>query len=652
MALLVLFCVAMVLGGTAIVRLALRETDAADWQPGPWEKVATSVLAALALALAIGWLLLLAHVFVGWALLVAAAIVLVLSARSTKALVETLRHLDWKSELRTGKLVSVLALVVVGLWLVLNVAAGSQVFFQNNDALGYHMPHAVLLVKARAFHVFDMHDARATWPIDFELLLAETIALTDKDIFTSFVPAFGAVLFLTQAAAMVERWWGRGVHVLVVTLVLAAMPIMILHTSTHKNDTFECGLTLAALRLAAMWIPTRAPWLPFASAAAAVMAIGFKLSGGIVGVVTAAILCRGFLVRRSETGPHALAKFTFAAMAFALLLGGFSFAYNLATIHRPFLNIVFEPPMMWHYENLWRYLYVSVVAPYATSLSRAEVSVPWGDRPWSVVADDPFFSNFGVVVPILLGSLPFALFRYRGQASTARFERAMTILPCLAVYGVIVGLDSVPVGFYVGSTRFLLFLPAILADLTLAPAVRELATRKAVAGLAIIGLATGLLVFEAYTYAYQSETGVVRLALEVMSRPALRRAGQQPRAAYVVDRVARAKDVVAMDAGYDSFNYPLYGEGLTREVRYLHGDRPEPIKIDDDVRWVAIDRGWHCMFGNPEFRDFGDWRYFARGEPTPTDRRVYDLVKTDPRFKLVWENPMLNQAVFVRVRKP
>src|SRR5207237_1056540 len=97
------------------------------------------------------------------------------------------------------------------------------------------------------------------------------------------------------------------------------------------------------------------------------------------------------------------------------------------------------------------------------------------------------------------------------------------------------------------------------------------------------------------------------------------------RAARWVDAYAGPDDIVAFDAAFDSWVYPAYGANLSREVVFLHPDGG-PVTVPPDVQWVAIDRGWSCVFGHPLFVDFSEelWqKYIFRGAPLPEYLVVY-----------------------------
>ena len=80
----------------------------------------------------------------------------------------------------------------------------------NHDALAYHLPKAVLLMRAHGFGVFAIPEARvATWPCNYELLLSDTMILSGEDHFTAAIAtvAYLAILLVSGQAggALVGR---------------------------------------------------------------------------------------------------------------------------------------------------------------------------------------------------------------------------------------------------------------------------------------------------------------------------------------------------------------------------------------------------------------------------------------------------------------
>ena len=59
---------------------------------------------------------------------------------------------------------------------------------------------------------------------------------------------------------------------------------------------------------------------------------------------------------------------------------------------------------------------------------------------------------------------------------------------------------------------------------------------------------------------------------------------------------------------------------------------------------------WNIVWQHSQFRDLSQARMFlTRGTPTAEDTRVLRYLRGDSRFRLVFYNPVWNQAVFQRI---
>ena len=124
------------------------------------------------------------------------------------------------------------------------------------------------------------------------------------------------------------------------------------------------------------------------------------------------------------------------------------------------------------------------------------------------------------------------------------------------------------------------------------------------------------------------------------------------RVGYVVDRVASADDVVAVDLAYDSWTYPIFGKDFRRPVRFIPPAPAGRAVIPPDARWVAIDRGQLEKFvDHPDLSDLSlsmMWRYAGYGPVRPEDGFVYEQLLRDPSFELVFHDLSGTQSLFRR----
>jgi hypothetical protein len=206
----------------------------------------------------------------------------------------------------------------------------------------------------------------------------------------------------------------------------------------------------------------------------------------------------------------------------------------------------------------------------------------------------------------------------------------------------------IPHGMYaISLPRYLLFFVPVVFSWTIAP----LAMRGSRPALALI--VAGGLFFSLYAVDNAVNDTFAPLEFVLWSRenPDSRVVHFDPfRAAEFVDAFAGPDDPVALDAGYATWIHPLFGRHLRRRVDFIPAGEGPPA-IADDVKWVAVDRGWNTIWGDPKFTDLSQVRqYLVRGKPTPDELRVLNALRGDSRFRLVFYNERTNQAVFQRIR--
>ena len=72
--------------------------------------------------------------------------------------------------------------------------------------------------------------------------------------------------------------------------------------------------------------------------------------------------------------------------------------------------------------------------------------------------------------------------------------------------------------------------------------------------------------------------------------------------------------------------------------------------VPPTAQWVIIDRSWNAIWGNPNLTDMGKfWKYNGRGRASDQDLQLYRHLLQDSRFRLVYRNERINQAVFWRI---
>jgi hypothetical protein len=661
------FFFAMIVAAVPVSRRLWVLAPAGD-RAGPCERIASIGLVALALAVGIDWILAFTHLFFRGALVaVAAALVAWVVWDTTRERVVRRRSAEKAPPLqdlparRPGTLVSLVVLSPIGLWLAYIFWCGTILFVYLSDGLSYHLPKALFLVRHRGYAMFEGQDARlTTFPANYEILLADVIALTGKDTLTFVVSMLGFVLFGLMVAAVAERWWSTDhdghdglLHVAAPTLLALAMPPALLATGAHKNDLVTNAAMLAALHWGARWAVTaQRPALVLAIAGAA-LAFGTKVNAGVLAIALVPCLvwrARAFALRKQRQGRGLVSELLpwvgVSLLAF-LVLGGGVYVFNMVKIGRP-IGVSESAGGYGAWNQLWQFPLIV----FLRGLTWADqVWIPWLGVHWSWPQYDLFFAPFGTPTSLLLLALPLALWRYR--ADGRRDERALVSLMVVIAFVVTLPVRAnhePPVGFFIGIGRYVLSLPVIILLWTVAPFVRRLSTRRPRLAASAALLTSGVFVSYAVGCALRAPgayLGFVRSVHDGLLPPRTLAASPK-RAGQIVDERAAPDAVVAFEGAFDSWVYPIFGASLSRRVVFLHSDRG-PVKIPANVSWVAIDRWWHCAFGSPEFTDFSQWQHFLEGTPEPADLVVYNQLLADPHFQLVFRSDRTNQAVFMRI---
>ncbi len=487
----------------------------------------------------------------------------------------------------------------------------------SHDALAYHLPKGVLFARAAGFDPLSFLDPRiSTIPANYEMLLADAIVLQHRDTITEWISTLFYALFVIASGAIAERWWKS--HATTVALFAAGVPVVLLHSGAHKNDLMTAFFIVAGLVASGRFITERDQRALLVAAASFAAAMGTKPQAAAV----AACIAPAILWRAKLRQVVIAAAFSIVALLF---LGG-------AVYVQP------RPPgprviQYGDWANLWQAPYVLLAGPFAPHSN--ELPVPWAAQPWFWRRYEVFFSHLGMPFALCAIATPFAIFLHRRRATAEAF--AITAA-AIAAFVIMLPVNFQPHGMYaISLPRYALFLLPIVFAWTIR-------TRLAVIAL-IAFLAYGIDTARNDAFA---PWGFVQFA---RAHPGTRQVPFDPyRAAEVMDRHAGPKDRVALDAAFGTWIHPAFGAELSRPVDFIPpGDGP-PL-IADDAKWVVIDRGWNIVWQHPQFRDLSQARSFlVRGKPSAADTRVLRYLRADSRFRLVFYNPVWNQAVFQRIR--
>ncbi len=600
-----------------------RELSLRWWRDEPvpfYERVTYASVVALTLWLASLWTLALLHAMTQWLLLARTAVVLLAAivlfakrrTRPTQA--------DWREKALWLVVIPWLAFIAWRGWLLPPV---------NHDALAYHLPKAVLFERAAGWDDLAYLGAHiATIPANYEMLLAETVALERADTLTEWFSTLFYILFAVASAAMAERWWKS--RATLVAIFAAGIPVALLHSGTHKNDLMTAFLIVAGLVAAGRFITTSDRRALLMMVVAFAAAVGTKPQAALVAVGLAPVI----LWRATK---RQLAEAVGASVVAFLLLGGVVYVSNFVTGSQPAGDSVV---LYGDWSNLWQAPYVLLAAPFAPNAF--ELPVPWESRPWFWRRYEVFFSHLGIPLALCAVALPFAAFALRKRATN---ESKIITVASLLAFAVMLPVIFEPHGLYaISLPRYALFVVPIVLGWTIA----ALPARAAIAASAL-----AVVSFSAYAIDLVRNDVFAPLPYIQWARehPGTRVVPFDPyRAASVADRRAGPGDRIAIDAAFGSWIHPAFGAELSRPVDFIPpGDGPPLIREDAD--WVIIDRAWDMIWEHPDFRDLSQARDFlVRGSTAPADERVMRYLRGDSRFRLVFYNPKTYQAVFQRVR--
>ena len=649
---------------------------------GPAERLASSLGTALVLWIGLNWLLNLGQVIDDLPLLAGAAALAGTACWGWKCSSQAER--DWnpmrpltaesaaiyESYRKVSPALVTAICLLLGSWLVFVLWRGTLVPVATHDALSYHFPKAVLISRAHAYTYFPSNDPRLSCqPPNFEFLLADFMLLQGNDWLTTSVSTLAYGYFVLLAMATAERWWNGALPAWGTGLLVAGLPVALLHSGGQKNDILMVTMVMAGVLWGARWAidGRRMPLL--LCILSLVAGCGTKPQGGLFLVACLPMLLWG-LVRRFQEGRkegfRAIRIAAAASVAGFLLLGGMTYlihASHTGTILgypmkqvidtvKPSLN--YSAPNYGEWANLWMYPYLLFTIPFSSSPQG--VWVPWLHQIWFWPKYEIYMSHYGIPLTLCLLLIPWAMRlarrdRLERDRSRERLAGSLTFLLAVLMF---LPIRYRILGAFNAFPRYLLFVPVLISGWSLAPllrhAERAIAPRPRRLAMAGMVFLLGAFLWQGLDMAYNDRFLPLRYVLALKDAPALSRTiyFTSERAASVVDRLAGPDDVIAMDSGFDGWIYPAYGKDLTRPVRLLL-DGPGPVVIPPDAKWVVIDRSYDIYWEHPDFKNMGQfWSYLGRGPLTPEDTRVLDHMKQDAAFRQIYSNKH-GQYLFQRI---
>jgi len=611
---------------------------------------------SLALWLAQGWLLAISGRFDARSLLATSMLALALAAASTWTLGSRMTWGGVLGALRSPvRLNILLPLAPVALWLIYSFAALWVLPVSNHDALSYHFTKSAWLAITGKFALYPSQDLRVTYfPGNYEMLAATCLVFQRSDTSTGFITWASLVLYLVTSFTLIRRVWGSSSMAALTLSMLLASPIVLLHSTAHKNDILMAGLTLNAL----FWLSRAATRGGYGSAAvgivSACLGLGTKFHGLFLVPVSVYLLWRSWRNGVWHPARRTLLHGALLVATFALL-GGAQYAANMISTGQvmgieqvPTPNAVntVAYPALWQVP---RFVMMFLAAPLLTS--GMYFRVPWSGELWFWPAYELYFSHYGLHVSLLIVSLPFII-----RSTMRRLERDMrsevatlsSAAAMLVLFNLLMGIR--PYGAFSFIPRFLIFALPILFLWTWCPLVRELELRR----LSWVSLAAALAIPVAYMGTTVQKDGFApyRYIEWLWLRAEGSRATHHSnwRAGLVLDHIAPPQAVVAVDVGYDGWTYPVFGASLSRQVRLIP-EAPGPYVPEPDIEWVVVDHAFPIIWGHAEFHSMNQAaRYLDHGALTGTDRRVFQSLIRNADFELAYHHPRMFQAVFRRVR--
>lgn len=629
---------------------------------GPLGRVVEVAVLSFASAVALSWALALGGLFEARWLLAGAALLGVASAVALrKSLASGFSRLANSPFLRTP--VSpwgALAAAPIGLWFVFALWKGAVIPVVSDDALIYHMPKATLVFLTKAYRFAPATDERITfYPFNFELLVADVLALTRSDALTEWISTLAWLLLVVGAAALVSEVWGRGQGALGVALLTAAAPVGLLHAASHKNDLIAGFFAVAALVFLTRFAKEPRIETLVSCLVALAMGIGTKVPFGTAagGVLVALAILATRAVRAGRISLARLVTATLLAGAIGtVLLGGVPYLENFWHTGHPFgPNPTGRPPALAgneaiRPEHLWEFPILLLWAPF--SPGTRTIWVPWNGESWFWADRYLLQSHFGAAFTLVALAGAVALWKSRRAAATLEAGPRLRMLLLAAGIGFVLPalMPRSQKAEYSNGPRYLIYLLPAVAAATLPPLLERLRARAPRGGPAV--LVAGLSLHAAW---YSFDVGrhdflaPFSYVLEKRAHPEDRRTLLFPlRGTGALDFVAGPKDVVAIDAGYETWLYPVYGRTFEREILFL---RPENgvVKIPDRAEWIVIDRASTLLWGAPGFDHMGRaFDYFWKGRPTEDELRGLRAAVEDPRFEPVFYDSRHNQGLFAR----
>lgn len=650
MVLFAAIAVAIVVTGTAAVAFLWSRFDGPhDLRPA--ELLTAGAVCGLGLWLAIHWILAIAHELTRLSVGLTAGVFL---AAAIAVLVRK-RGDFWRATAPNETAAILAFLVPLLLWSIFIFWRGSVLPPLSHDALAYHLPKALMMMRAQGFEVFEAPDVRiGGLPANYELLVADVMILSGSDRVTEWIGTFAFVLFLAATAAVAQRWGLRLPGTVVTVMGTASAPVVLLHSGADKNDLLTMFFSLASVVFGARWCVTGGRTSAALAMTAMALAVGTKPNAAAIaaGLLPFALWRIWRLLRDRRLKVRDVVITGAFAFIIVLLGGGWSYIANWLATGDASMSAAaaavpaLAPARYGDWFSYWQFPYLLLTIPFSRTANG--VWVPWADEYWFWPHYEIYWSHYGFLFTLAVLLIPLAVRRYgRGERA---LERRIALSSAAIAVAIMLPVVQRPIGLYGAYPRYMLVILPLVIAWTMAPIADELWMRRRIWGGMFAAAIAASFTAYALLCVEKDRFAPLEYVMWMGRHPGNRSiAFMGGRAASVVDRRAGPNDKIAVDGSFDTWVYPAYGARLSRAVVFLPPNAT-PADVPADAEWVIIDRSWSSIWSQ-DMKDMGDgWTHLGNGRPAPGDVRFLNLMKQDPRFRLVYQLPKFNQSVFRRVR--
>ncbi len=535
---------------------------------------------------------------------------------------------------------------------------GSLVWVAEYDALTYHFPKAVEVIRAHGIPHIPSSDFRVVYfPWNYELLLANGLLLTPGDGLSFLIGLAATFGLVAYGHAIFREAWPQATRkeAFLGDLVVCATPILIMQAADYKNDVLFSFFLLSFFYWIARWCQKGLAKELALAILSLVLCFGTKATALFVLPVFAAVIWhyRSRFTLNAMGGIRKVVPVAIGVVLIFLLMGsGWPLLNKLWCGH--FLGDTamvggksgFEAnavPSYIGFSNLWKFPLLAILRPFSSKPDA--VWVFWKHQYWWWPGNHPIYGHFGWLCSLSLLAVPFGVLQHRkskGESESFRLVLSLSILVFVFL--------SLPQryrvdGMFCGFPRSLLCIPVLVSLWSVLPLLIWLRERGRTFLWRGLGLVLALsFSSQAYFYLRNDETKSFGLVMSAVEHPDLRFVNG---VGDVIDKIAGPSDVIAFDSGFGGMVYRLYGAQLNRPVVFLQ-PKSGVFQIPAEAKWVVIDRSWNVGWSHPGVQDTSEFWLPTKRDPTDEDSVLVMQLSQDPAFALVYNDPANDQAIFLR----